>query len=124
MVCSSPNNIGINSSNSSSSNRRSSSSSSSSSSSIYVDSTRKNNIDSICNPYSSSRSLCALLNNCNIYVRLGASVLVLRLPALLSGCESPAAVSKISVWVTWLDELSERWTGCTLKSGWSNILLP
>jgi hypothetical protein len=44
-----------------------------------------------------------------MYVRLGTSVRIFRHPALPSGSKPSAAASELSVWVTWLDELPERW---------------
>ena len=76
--------------------------SSSSSRSNSGGSTRKGN--------SSSSSFCALVKNFNMDVHLGTSVRILRHPALPSGCKPSAAASELSVWVTWRDELPERWT--------------
>jgi len=47
-----------------------------------------------------------------MYVHLGTSVLVFRNPELLFRCETTAVASELPVWVTWRDELPDRWTWC------------
>jgi hypothetical protein len=71
-----------------------------------------------------SSSFWSLPKIFNMYIRLGTSVRVCRHPALPSGYEPSAAASKLSIWVTWCDELPQGWRKCDWKSGWSTKLLP